>query len=194
MSTDTTITGLARLLVAENLLEREVALAAFTTADKNGTPLVRHLVKNRLIDSKVIAKTASQEFGLPLLDISAMDPTAFPLGQVDSKLLQKHNMLPILKKGHKMFLAVSDPSNQTGIDEIKFNTGSSIDLIVVEDDKLHQLIESLVKSPEEEAEVDNAVDGLTAMMEPLIMAVLGVLVGGLMIAMYLPIFQIGSVV
>ena len=151
MSTDTTITGLARLLVAENLLEREVALAAFTTADKNGTPLVRHLVKNRLIDSKVIAKTASQEFGLPLLDISAMDPTAFPLGQVDSKLLQKHNMLPILKKGHKMFLAVSDPSNQTGIDEIKFNTGSSIDLIVVEDDKLHQWIESLVKSPEEEA-------------------------------------------
>ncbi|HEX6590418.1 MAG TPA: type II secretion system F family protein [Moraxellaceae bacterium] len=45
-----------------------------------------------------------------------------------------------------------------------------------------------------EAEVDNAVDGLTSMMEPLIMAVLGVLVGGLIIAMYLPIFQLGSVV
>lgn len=45
-----------------------------------------------------------------------------------------------------------------------------------------------------EAEVDNAVDGLTSMMEPLIMAVLGVLIGGLIIAMYLPIFQLGSVV
>ncbi|TCM71022.1 type IV pilus assembly protein PilC [Acinetobacter calcoaceticus] len=45
-----------------------------------------------------------------------------------------------------------------------------------------------------ESEVDNAVDGLTAMMEPLIMAVLGVLVGGLVIAMYLPIFKMGSVV
>ncbi len=45
-----------------------------------------------------------------------------------------------------------------------------------------------------EAEVDNMVDGLTALMEPLIMAVLGVLVGGLIIAMYLPIFQMGSVV
>ena len=45
-----------------------------------------------------------------------------------------------------------------------------------------------------EAEVDNAVDGLTALMEPLIMSVLGVLVGGLIIAMYLPIFQLGSVV
>jgi type IV pilus assembly protein PilC len=45
-----------------------------------------------------------------------------------------------------------------------------------------------------EAEVDNAVDGLTALMEPVIMTVLGVLVGGLVIAMYLPIFQLGSVV
>lgn len=45
-----------------------------------------------------------------------------------------------------------------------------------------------------EEEVDNAVDGLTSMMEPLIMAVLGVLVGGLVVAMYLPIFQMGSVV
>ena len=44
-----------------------------------------------------------------------------------------------------------------------------------------------------ETEVDNAVDGLTALMEPMIMAVLGVLVGGLMIAMYLPIFMLGSV-
>lgn len=44
-----------------------------------------------------------------------------------------------------------------------------------------------------EAEVDNAVDGLTALMEPMIMAVLGILVGGLMIAMYLPIFQLGAV-
>ncbi len=43
-----------------------------------------------------------------------------------------------------------------------------------------------------ENEVDNAVDGLTSLMEPMIMAILGVLVGGLVIAMYLPIFQMGS--
>ncbi|MNN52137.1 putative type II secretion system protein F [compost metagenome] len=45
-----------------------------------------------------------------------------------------------------------------------------------------------------EEEVDNAVDNLTTLMEPMIMAVLGVLVGGLIIAMYLPIFQLGSVI
>ncbi len=148
---EATITGLARLLVSENLLEREVALAAFSAADKNGTPLLRHLVKNRLIDSKLVARTASQEFGLPLLDLAAMDTMQFPLALVDGKLLLKHNMLPVLKKGHKMFLAVSDPSNQTGIDEIKFNAGCSVDLVVVEDDKLNLLIESLVNSAQEEA-------------------------------------------
>ena len=45
-----------------------------------------------------------------------------------------------------------------------------------------------------EQEVDNAVDNLTALLEPMIMAVLGVVIGGLIIAMYLPIFQIGQVV
>ena len=45
-----------------------------------------------------------------------------------------------------------------------------------------------------EDEVDNAVDGLTSMMEPLIMSVLGVLIGGLIIAMYLPIFQMGQAI
>ena len=45
-----------------------------------------------------------------------------------------------------------------------------------------------------EEQVDNAVDNLTSLMEPIIMSVLGVLVGGLIIAMYLPIFQLGAVV
>jgi type IV pilus assembly protein PilC len=45
-----------------------------------------------------------------------------------------------------------------------------------------------------EAEVDNKVDNLTALLEPFIMSVLGILVGGLMVAMYMPIFQLGSVV
>ncbi|MCP3866061.1 MAG: type II secretion system F family protein, partial [Aestuariibacter sp.] len=45
-----------------------------------------------------------------------------------------------------------------------------------------------------EAEVDDMVDGLTSLLEPMIMAVLGVVIGGLIVAMYLPIFQMGMVV
>jgi type IV pilus assembly protein PilB len=150
MSQEPAITGLARLLVAENLLEREIALAAFSSANKSGTPLVRHLVKNQLIDSKVVAKTASHEFGLPLLDIAALDTTQFPLDLVDGRLLQRHNMLPIFKRGHKLSLAISDPSNQEGIDEIKFYAGCSLDLVVVEDDKLFKLVDTLLKNTTEE--------------------------------------------
>jgi type IV pilus assembly protein PilC len=45
-----------------------------------------------------------------------------------------------------------------------------------------------------EAEVDNAVDSMSSLLEPLIMVILGVIVGGLVVAMYLPIFQLGNVV
>jgi len=45
-----------------------------------------------------------------------------------------------------------------------------------------------------EQEVDDAVDGLSSLLEPIIMVVLGVLIGGLVVAMYLPIFKLGAVV
>jgi type IV pilus assembly protein PilC len=45
-----------------------------------------------------------------------------------------------------------------------------------------------------EEEVDNAVDSLSSLIEPMIMAILGVIVGGLVIAMYLPIFKLGSAI
>ena len=55
-----------------------------------------------------------------------------------------------------------------------------------------ELLSTIPQSGEQE--VDNAVDNLTTLLEPMIMAVLGVVIGGLIIAMYLPIFQIGMVV
>ena len=61
-----------------------------------------------------------------------------------------------------------------------------------ESGSLDEMLEKVANFYEDE--VDNMVDGLTSMMEPLIMSVLGVLVGGLIVAMYLPIFQLGSVV
>ena len=59
MTTEATITGLARRLVSDRLLEREAAIAACTSADQDSTPLIRHLVKNRLVDSRAIASAAT---------------------------------------------------------------------------------------------------------------------------------------
>jgi len=148
MTTEANITGLARRLVSDKLLEREAAIAACNSANQDSTPLIRHLVKHHLVDSKAIARAASQEFGLPLLDLSAFDPAAFPASVIDPKLMRKHNVLPLLRKGNRLFLGVSDPSDVNAVNEIKFHTGLSLDLIVLEDDKLNSAIESLLRVEE----------------------------------------------
>jgi type IV pilus assembly protein PilB len=150
MTTEATITGLARRLVSDRLLEQEAAIAACNSADQDSTPLIRHLVKNRLVDSHAIARAASQEFGLPLLDLSVFEPVNFPANLIDPKLMRKYNALPLLRKGHRLFLGVSDPSELNILSEIKFHTGLSIDLVVVEDDKLNAIIDNLLRAGEKE--------------------------------------------
>ena len=131
MSTEVILTGLARRLVSDNLLPRETAIAACTNASRASTPIIRHLVKNKLLGSDVIATAASQEFGLPLLSIGSFNRATFPLAMVDAKLMRKHNVLPLFKRGNKLYLGVSDPSDVNAVNEIKFHTGSSVELIVV---------------------------------------------------------------
>lgn len=162
MSTEVILTGLARRLVSDNLLQRETAIAAWTNASRSSTPIIRHLVKNKLLGSDVIATAASLEFGLPLLSIDSFERSTFPLAMVDAKLMRKHNVLPLFKRGNKLYLGVSDPSDVNAINEIKFHTGSSVELIVVEDDKLHATIESLLTVQEEE-KTSNYTDDLEAM-------------------------------
>jgi type IV pilus assembly protein PilB len=162
MATEVILTGLARRLVSDNLLQRETAIAACTNASRSSTPIIRHLVKNKLLGSDVIAAAASQEFGLPLLSIDSFDRTTFPLAMVDAKLMRKHNVLPLFKRGNKLYLGVSDPSDVNAVNEIKFHTGSSVELIVVEDDKLHATIEALLTVHNDEKTSDYT-DDLEAM-------------------------------
>ncbi|MEY4642090.1 MAG: hypothetical protein RLZZ227_2084 [Pseudomonadota bacterium] len=156
MSSEVIITGLARRLVADKLLERDAAVQACAGAEHAGLPLVRHLVKNKVLSSLAIAQAASREFALPLVDVTALDAAQFPLTHVDHKLIRKHNVLPLLKKGNKLFLAVSDPSDVNALNEIKFQTSASLELVVVEDDKLFSMIAGLLDT--KEAEVSNFSD------------------------------------
>jgi type IV pilus assembly protein PilB len=154
------ITGLARRLVTDQLLAREAAVAACSAAEHAGTPLIRHLVKQRLLQSAPVAQAASREFGLPQLDISAFDASNFPLETVDPRLIRKHNVLPLLKKANKLFLAVSDPSDVNALNELKFHTGASLELVVVEDNKLHALIEALLDSGKDESSNFSNLEGM----------------------------------
>jgi type IV pilus assembly protein PilB len=131
--------GLPQRLIQDGLLDEKAMLAAMTAAKEANTNLVSHLVAAGLADSREIAIAASQEFGVPLLDLEAIQPDFETIKLVSDKLLSKHRVLPLMKRGKRLFVAVSDPTNMHALDEIKFQTGLSIEAIVVEEDKLQRI-------------------------------------------------------
>ena len=144
------LSGLARRLVEDNLLEEDVAREATEEARKTRVPFVTHLVQNNIVDSKAIATSASEEFGTPLLDITALDPDAIPKDLVDEKLIRSNHAIPVFHRGNRLFVAVSDPTNRTGLDEIKFQTGISTEEVLVEENKLAAFIENFLESQEDD--------------------------------------------
>ncbi len=142
------ISGLAHRLVQDNLLTEETATKALKRAASQRVPFVSYLVERNLLGSKQIAHAASEEFGTPLFDLDALDLTQAPISLVDEKLLRTHRVLPLFKRGTRLFLGVSDPTNVEGVDQIKFHTGLSTETIIVEEDKLARTIESALEANE----------------------------------------------
>ena len=131
--------GLPLRLIQDGLLDEKTMLQAMAAAKEANTNLVSHLVTNGLADAREIAIAASQEFGVPLLDLDAIQPDLEIVKLVSDKLLAKHRVLPLVKRGKRLFVAVSDPTNLHALDEIKFQTGLSIEAVVVEEDKLQKI-------------------------------------------------------
>lgn len=143
-ATNTNLSGLARKLVLDGLLEEEKAVEANEQAIKKRVPLVRYLVEKEILDSSTIAHAAAQEFGTPIFDISRMDLESAATTLVDHKMIQKHNALPLFKRGNRLFVAVSDPTNQDALDEFKFHVGANSEAILVEENKLAKAIETVL--------------------------------------------------
>ena len=149
MATDknnVTLTGLARRFVEDGLLDEATAKDAFIQASQNRIPLITYLVQNNLANSSGLAFSAAMEFGVSVLDLSSFMPEMMPERAVDEKLIRKHNALPLFKRGNRLFIAVSDPTNIQALDEIKFNTGLSTDAVLVDDAKLREAIDKFLES------------------------------------------------
>jgi len=136
------LSGLARKLVMDGLLAQDVAAQAWQDASSEKVPFVRHVVAGGLASARGIAMSASDEFGIPLLDIDAIEVDNDVTKLVDEKLVRQHHALPLCKRGNRLYIAVSDPTNLQALDEIKFNTGTNTEMVLVEEDKLSKAIES----------------------------------------------------
>lgn len=138
--------GLARRLVDDGLLNAEQASDAAAKAVSANTSLVSYLVAQDLASPAAIAKAASAEYGVPLFDLDAMDTEHLPVDLVEEKLIRAHNALPLFRRGKRLFLAVSDPTNHQGLDEIKFHTGLTTDAVLVEEHKLQRAMERALEA------------------------------------------------
>ncbi|ETF05870.1 MULTISPECIES: type IV-A pilus assembly ATPase PilB [Pseudomonas] len=159
---DIALSGLAKQLVQAELLTETSARQSWAQAQRNRVSLVNYLVHNKLVNSRQIAEIASEHFGMALLDLSCLDKETQPKGLVSEKLVRQHCALPLWRRGNKLFVGLSDPSNQQAISDIQFSTGLSTEAILVEDDKLSDAIDKFFDSHasglEEMADVD--LDGL----------------------------------
>ena len=144
------LTGLCRALVQQGLLSPEEGENLQDQAKSARESFLGHLLRTRRFRADQIAAFASVTFGIPYLNLDALDPHVLPKGVVDPKIVQKNRILPIGQRGNKLFVALSDPSNIQALDDVKFQTGLTVEPIVVEDDKLGRLLDQYGEAPEED--------------------------------------------
>jgi len=126
----------------DGLLDEQEAIKIHETALKKRTHFVSYLVENKILNGRDIAWSGAQEFGVPLFDLATMDMESAPISLVSEKLIHQHNALPLFKRGNRLFIAVSDPTNLSAIDEFKFHTGINTEAVLVEEGQLQKVIDT----------------------------------------------------
>jgi len=135
------LSGLPRRLVREEILTESDALQALANANENKRQLISHLVHHMDISATKIASVAAQEFGFSLFDLKSLSPDSLPSDHINEEAVTKNNALPIFQRGSKLFVAISDPTNTAALDELKFSSGLNVVPVLVEEDKLAEMIE-----------------------------------------------------
>jgi len=139
------LSGLPQRLVLDGIIDEAAMLDAIASARERKTHLVSWLVSHDMAAARDIAVAAAHEFGVALLDLDAVTIDLDTVRLVNDKLLAKHRVLPLVKRGKRLHVALSDPTNLHAVDEIKFQTGLAIEAVVVEDDKLQRAVQKAIE-------------------------------------------------
>lgn len=145
----TPLSGLARALVQAGRIKESEAEQLLAQAANNKTSLIEQIIASKKASALDIARFVADTFGYPLLDLSAFDEAHIPVNAVDRKLIAAHKVIPLNKRGNRISVAISDPTNLRALDEIRFQTGLAVDPIVVEENKLLPLVGKYAESAAE---------------------------------------------
>jgi type IV pilus assembly protein PilB len=146
------LTGLARALVQQGKLRPDRAETLARKAVQSNTLFIGELIAaadSSGLSPSVVAKFAADTFGHPLLDLSSVDLGQLPSDIIDRKLVSASGVLALRKRGNRLAVAVSDPTNFQALDQVKFQTQLSLDIVVVEHDKLMRVVESTSRGANE---------------------------------------------
>jgi len=122
--------SLGRKMVDAGVVTEEKALELANKANEKGRTFTSHIVREKAVDAVAFAHVAAEDFGMPLVDLAAVNLKHAPMDAVSEELVRKHLIVPILKRGKRLFVAAADPGNKAGIDEITFSTGLAVEAIL----------------------------------------------------------------
>lgn len=138
------ISGLASSLAARGLLELDKLQQICTSAASENKALVSYLVENNYIDSLALAEFCEAEYGIPLLDSEALELDNIPEKFINSKLIEKHHALPVYVQQKTLYIAMSDPTNVSALEDFGFSFGMHTEALLVEESKLNEAIDALL--------------------------------------------------
>ncbi len=144
------LTGVARVLVNAGKLDSTEADTLARSAKENKSSFVHAVVSSGTITSSVLAQTLSKALSVPVMDLSAVDVQRLPKGIIDNKLSSQYQVLALSKRGNRLFVAASDPTNHEAIERIKFATQLNPEWVIVEHDKLLKLLEGQTATAQEQ--------------------------------------------
>ncbi len=143
------LSGLARALVQAGRIKEAEAEALLAQAAARKTSLIEELVGAKKGTYLELARFAADKFGFPLLDLSAFDDANIQKNAIDRKLIATHRVVPLHKRGNRLAVAIADPANLRALDEIRFQTGLTVDPVIVEENKLAPLVTKLSETAED---------------------------------------------
>jgi type IV pilus assembly protein PilB len=145
-----TLSGVARVLVNAGKLDAKAAETLTRTAKEQKRSFVAAVVQSGTINPTDLAHTLSQALSVPLVDLSAVDLQRVPRNIIDNKLAAQYHVLPLSKRGNRLFVAGADPTDQEAIERIKFATQLAPEWVLVEHDKLAKALEGITTTAEEQ--------------------------------------------
>lgn len=137
--------GLSTLFIRKNLLSEEQIASAISKSRQSKQSLVSTIISEKLISAREIAELCYEEYGTPLLDLDEFDVASIPEDFLNKKLIEKHKCLPLFKRGNRLYIGTSDPTNISALEDFQFSAGLHAEAILVEDDKLTKALEKILE-------------------------------------------------